>query len=147
LAGFPDVTDKDCAIRAIAIATGVPYNQILDMVASVPGAGSPETGVDLTFVARLLVGEAIGGTWKVISGRGAQLTIEGLEALLGAPLGGHPVLIVEVEFSELHGTTRVIVSHLTAVVDGVVQDIQGMVDPATGCARVWSIRNVYAPSA
>lgn len=108
------------------------------------GAGTAETGVDLTFVAELLLGGTIVGTWRHVQDRGAQLTAEGLKE----PLRDYSVLIVEVELSELRRTNGRqvldIISHLTAVVGGVVQDIQGMVEPATGNARICPVVNVYA---
>jgi hypothetical protein len=59
-AGFTEVTDKDCVTRSIAIGTGLPYEQILDMVNKAneelggPAGNTAQTGAYGLVTAKLM---------------------------------------------------------------------------------------------
>lgn len=147
-AGYASKTDKDCVTRAISIATRRPYNEIhetVDTVGAEDGVqGAAEAGVQLLATAKLLIRDL---RWKPVDAhRDARLTLEDLEKQLAE----HRVLIAEVEFSETQdtseGRTCRVISHVTAIVDGVVHDIDGMANPATGEARICDrVVQLYAP--
>ncbi|MGV0050906.1 hypothetical protein ACRU43_16915 [Mycobacterium colombiense] len=134
-------TGNDCVIRSIAIVTDEPYDEVQSKVRKIGVHSTAEIGVDVSHVSRLLLGGEIFGTWKLVQGGGAELTAEGLEK----PIRDHSKLLVELQIPEMRGRDLYNVGHLTALIEGVVHDIDGMRDPATGNARICPVVSVYAP--
>ena len=137
-AGFGDATDKDCVIRAIAIGTGRPYTDVLDMVNVATGvADAAEVGVPVDRAEDLLRGLR----WRAVPARGKnpRLTLEDL------PLDDYPRLIVQTLSDPTEGDAY-LTGHLTAVVNDAVHDLKTLEEAtAPGYARPDQVTSVYAP--
>lgn len=108
-------TTGDCVTRAIAIATGLPYQDVYDRVNALAkrermgkrkrGVSSARTGVYKKTIRDVIA--ALGWTWHPTMHIGSGCTVHLKDGEL--PMGR---LIVSVS------------KHLTAVVDGVIHDIE-----------------------
>jgi hypothetical protein len=122
-AGYKGTTG-DCVTRAIAIATGLPYQEVYDLVnekARVERPGktrsrrsSARTGVHKPTIRRIL--ESLGWTWTPTMGIGTGCTVHLKDGEL--PMGR---LVVSVS------------KHLTAVIDGVIHDSHDPSRDGTRC--------------
>ena len=121
-AGYKGTTG-DCVVRAIAIATGKPYQEVYDAVNATAagerrgkrkrGISNARTGVYKATIRRFL--ESLGWTWTptMAIGSGCKVHLRAEELPTGR-------LIVSVS------------KHLVAVIDGVINDIH---DPQRGETR------------
>lgn len=133
-AGFVGVTNMDCVTRSIAIATGRPYDQVLGMVNEAngelggPAGNAADTGAYGLVTAKLMY--ELG--WPEVPIRnGARLTLEDLQG----PLDEYEVLVVETQFpTQVTPEKTELTFHLTAIIDGVVHDLETMGD--NGCAHI-----------
>lgn len=133
---------RDCVVRALAIATGIPYRDVANLVYAFaqrerPGAragrqrgkrSTPWSGVYKGTIQRVC--EALGLRWHATMaiGTGCRVHLRAGELPRGR-------LVVSVS------------RHLTAVLDGVVHDTH---DPSRGGARCvygyWAVPEVFDPA-
>jgi hypothetical protein len=114
----------DCVVRAIAIATGRPYQQVYDLVNSAAmnertgkrkrGKSNARTGVYKTSIKRVM--KSLGWVWTPTMqiGSGCTVHLRGDELPAGR-------LVVSVS------------KHLTAVIDGVIHDTHDCSRRGTRC--------------
>lgn len=120
-AGYKGATG-DCVTRAIAIATGKPYQEVYDSLNAMAqsehkgkckGISNARTGVYRTTYQKFL--ESIGATWTptMLVGQGCKVHLRDGEIPMGR-------LVVKIS------------KHLVAVIDGVINDTQ---DPSRNGTR------------
>jgi hypothetical protein len=114
---------RDCVVRAIAIATAMPYREVYDAINQMAKAEKPRkrerrstarTGVHKDTIRRFM--ESIGWTWvpTMAIGRGCTVHLRGGELPTGR-------LVVKVS------------RHCVAVIDGVVHDTHDCSRGGTRC--------------
>jgi hypothetical protein len=117
-------TAGDCVVRAVAIATGLPYQTVYDMANELGrgeriskrkrGRSSARTGVHKVTIRRMM--QSLGWTWKATMQIGSGCTVHLRSDEL--PRGR---LVVSVS------------RHLVAVIDGVVHDTHDPSRRGTRC--------------
>ena len=141
LAGYVGVTNRDCATRAIAIGTRLPYRVVHDMV-DLAGArrgitNAAEDGPPLIIAAELLKEKL---RWEPVE-HGPRLTFEDL------PVSKYPRLIVQTQADPTGGHAKFTTEHLTAVVNRAVRDISSMATARCYARLDHQVMIVYAPPA
>ena len=114
---------RDCACRAIAIATGLSYQDVYDAINAEAGESCARTGVTKPVINRVLAG--LGWTWTPTMSIGSGCT-------------------VHLRADEL-SSGRVIVRvsrHLVAVIDGVIHDTHDSTRGGTRCVYGYWTRAV-----
>ena len=122
-AGYKGLTG-DCVVRAIAIATKRPYQEIYDMANSLSvgerrgkrkrGISNSRTGIYKPTIHRIM--EKLGWTWTPTMGIGTGCKVHLKDGEL--PMGR---LVVSVS------------KHMTAVIDGVIHDTHDPARKGTRC--------------